>query len=250
MCGTALRFINQMHLSDKKAARLAVRQAGSGSWRRARTDRRLQQIVKITLKSVAVRKRKTFYCTGLAAQVARHRIFIFITAQHFRSVTNARNCPPNSDSISIFQSSHRIESAQIFLLCHLQSHSILRSPLDSSLYTFIQLINGPLLIRTAGYGLPPPPSLPALPRWQQRQFVCRQLGEFNFNSECGAAAGLNLPDWKLVTAVNPSTGNKHAMHVNGFTTQLQLGEKAAAQLSALFFIYCLYTYWGLGIRIP
>lgn len=159
MCGTALRFINQMHLSDKKAARLAVRQAGSGSWRRARTDRRLQQIVKITLKSVAVRKRKTFYCTGLAAQVARHRIFIFITAQHFRSVTNARNCPPNSDSISIFQSSHRIESAQIFLLCHLQSHSILRSPLDSSLYTFIQLINGPLLIRTAGYGLPPP--LPA-----------------------------------------------------------------------------------------
>lgn len=129
--------------------------------------------------------------------MARHRIFIFITAQHFRSVTNARNWPPNSDSISIFQSSHRIESAQIFLLCHLHRHSILRSPLDS-LFTFIQLINGPLLIRTAGYGLPPlldrsPLPLPALPRWQQRQLSAGNLAS-STSTRSGAAAGLNLPD--------------------------------------------------------
>lgn len=132
LCATALRFINQMHLSDKKAARLSGRQAGrqAAAHDAARTDRRLQQIVKISLKSVAERERERL-STGYAAQVARHRIFIFITAQHFRSVTNARNCPPNSDSISIFQSSHRIESAQLFLLCHLQRHSIWRSPLDS-----------------------------------------------------------------------------------------------------------------------
>lgn len=91
LCGTALRFINQMHLSDKKAARLSGRQQAAAH-DAARTDRRLQQIVKISLKSVAERERERL-STGLAAQVARHRIFIFITAQHFRSVTNAPKLP-------------------------------------------------------------------------------------------------------------------------------------------------------------
>lgn len=39
------------------------------------------------------------------------------------------------------------------------------------------------MIRTAGYGLPP---LLDPPPPQQRQFVCRQLGEFNFNLEWGS----------------------------------------------------------------
>lgn len=142
-----------------------------------------------------------------------------------------RNCPFNSDSISIFESSHRIESAETLPAVSSASSFNLALTSRFSLCTFIQLINGPLLIRTAGYGLPPllPPN-------------SGNLSAGNLASSTstwsGAAAGLNLPDWKLVTAVNPSTGNKHAMHVNGFTTQTQLRELRegnATLCSALFF---------------
>lgn len=98
-----------------------------------------------------------------------------------------RNCPPNSDSISIFQSSHRIESAETLPAVSSASSFNLALTSRFSLCTFIQLSNGPLLIRTAGYGLPPllPP-------------ISGNLSAGNLASSTstwsGAAAGLNLPD--------------------------------------------------------
>lgn len=93
-----------------------------------------------------------------------------------------RNCPPNSDSISIFQSSHRIESAETLPAVSSASSFNLALTSRFSLCTFIQLINGPLLIRTAGYGLPPllPPTaaicLPATWRVQLQLGVGQPLG--------------------------------------------------------------------------
>lgn len=160
-----------------------------------------------------------------------------------------RNCPPNSDSISIFQSSHRIESAETLPAVSSASSFNLALTSRFSLCTFIQLINGPLLIRTAGYGLPP--LLDPLPP-NSGNLSAGNLAS-STSTWSGAAAGLNLPDWKLVTAVNPSTGNKHAMHVNGFTTQPQLKEreKANATLCSALFLYTARTLtgnWGLEFQ--
>lgn len=102
-----------------------------------------------------------------------------------------RNCPPNSDSISIFQSSHRIESAETLPAVSSASSFNLALTSRFSLCTFIQLINGPLLIRTAGYGLPP--LLDPPPHPNSGNLSAGNLAS-STSTWSGTAAGLNLPD--------------------------------------------------------